>query len=57
MDVVDFLDKLFPNRCPKETDTEREIWIAAGAARVVKKLRQIAETQINGVLEDVFNNE
>jgi hypothetical protein len=54
--LVDYIDKLFPDRCPNEADSERGIWLAAGAVRVVKKLRQIAESQA-GTIESVLDSD
>lgn len=33
-----YLNALYPEACPDVTDTEREIWMAVGARRVVKRL-------------------
>jgi hypothetical protein len=37
-ELVYWLNKLFPDRCPDPNDSEREVWIKAGARRVVDKL-------------------
>jgi hypothetical protein len=37
-DLIEELQKAYPQRCPKITDTEREIWMYAGAAALVQKL-------------------
>ena len=50
--LVEWLTELFPNACPSESDTEREIWMAVGAQRVVRKLRQVAQEQAGNVLEE-----
>lgn len=34
------LDRLFPERCPEQTMTERSIWIAAGKRQLVRFLHQ-----------------
>jgi hypothetical protein len=38
-DLIDWLDELFPNKCPDVGMSDREVWIMAGAAQVVSKLR------------------
>ena len=37
--LVAELDRLYPEACPDPTHTEREIWMRAGARRVVRFLR------------------
>ncbi len=49
-----WLAKFFPDKCPDESDTGRAIWMAVGAARVVKKLRATVETQQNNVVKDLL---
>jgi hypothetical protein len=43
--LIEWLANIFPNKCPAESDTEREIWIAVGAQKVVRKLRAMADSQ------------
>ncbi len=45
-DLLDYLDKVFPNKCPELDAKEREIWAAVGARSVVDHLRSILNTQI-----------
>lgn len=42
-ELVDWVEKTFPDRCPDAGMTDREVWLAAGAAKVARKLRQIHE--------------
>jgi hypothetical protein len=35
--VVAWLATLFPDKCPRPSDTDREIWMAVGAQGVIKK--------------------
>lgn len=49
-ELVERLEKAFPNRCPRITDTNREVWMAVGAAEVVKVLRRWYEQQEHNVL-------
>ena len=46
-DLVDALDRLWPERCPNPMQAERAIWMYAGARDVVRKLRTILEKQEN----------
>jgi hypothetical protein len=51
--IVNWLFTVFPDRCPSESDTERAIWMAVGAQKVIKKLRKTAESQsVGNVLHD-----
>lgn len=43
--LIDWLDKLWPERCPEEGDSDRQIWIAVGARKVVRRLRQELQRQ------------
>lgn len=47
-ELVDSLDALYPERCPDVTDSEREIWMYAGARSLVRKLRIVLMQQENG---------
>lgn len=40
-----WLERAFPDRCPVPGMSVEEIWMAAGAARAVRKLRQVYERQ------------
>ena len=37
--MVEALEKLFPNKCPKLELTDREVWFKAGQASVAEFLR------------------
>jgi hypothetical protein len=43
--LLDYLIRLYPDRCPDPAETDREVWMAAGAAKVVRKLRSVFEEQ------------
>jgi len=49
--LVDWLDRLYPDRCPNPNMLEREVWIAVGRADVVRKLKHEHEQQAIRVLE------
>lgn len=37
--LLDWLDKLYPERCPDIGQSDREIWVNVGARQVVRRLR------------------
>lgn len=39
--LIDRLDELFPERCPEEGWTDRQIWIYVGQRNVVRMLQAI----------------
>jgi len=50
-ELLDYLIAVYPDRCPSPEMSDREVWMAAGRASVVRKLRQIHETQFTRALE------
>lgn len=38
-ELLDALEKRFPNQCPNIKDSDREIWVKVGARSVVNFLR------------------
>ena len=38
-DLLEDLQKVFPNRCPKEQDSERRIWMNAGKQELIEFLQ------------------
>lgn len=48
VELVDWLDKLFPERTPEPTATLDEIRLATGRREVVRFLRHKHEEQIEG---------
>jgi hypothetical protein len=56
--LVEWVAELFPNRVPNEGDSEREIWMAVGAQKVVRKLANVAQIQAGNILdEDVLRHD
>jgi len=43
--LVEALEELFPDRCPKLHASDREVWYHAGEAHVVEFLRMKLEEQ------------
>ena len=44
--LIDKLDKLFPDKCPLLTDTDREIWFKVGQRSVINYLQQTYDEQL-----------
>jgi len=45
LELITWLEETFPDKCPSENTPDRKVWIQAGAASVVRKLRKIHEEQ------------
>lgn len=43
--LVEWLEQIYPDKCPDASLSDREIWIAAGAVGVIRKLRALHEEQ------------
>lgn len=49
--LVEWLSKIYPERCARPGDTIEDIWMAAGAQRVILKLRATAARQREDSME------
>lgn len=49
-ELVRYMSTLFPDRAPDPSETEREIWMAVGAARVIRKLAHMEEESHKALL-------
>ena len=45
-DLIDKLDKLYPDKCPLLTDDDRLVWFKVGQRSVINYLQQIYDEQI-----------
>ena len=45
-DLIDKLDKLYPDKCPLLTDDDRMIWFKSGQCSVINYLQQIYDEQL-----------
>ena len=45
-DLIDKLDKLYPDKCPLLTDDDRMVWFKVGQRRVINYLQQIYDEQL-----------
>lgn len=39
-ELVEYLERIFPDRCPAVDVSDRDVWLDAGSARVVRHLRK-----------------
>jgi len=45
-ELIEFLDKSYPERCPEKSWSDREIWFKAGERNLVRRLIQMHADQI-----------
>ena len=45
-ELINKLDKLFPDKCPLLTDLEREVWYKVGQRSVINYLQQTYDDQL-----------
>ena len=45
-DLIDKLDKLYPDKCPQLTDDDRMVWFKTGQRSVINYLQQIYDEQL-----------
>ncbi len=45
-ELINKLDKLFPDKCPLLTDTDREVWYKTGQRSVINYLQQTYDEQL-----------
>lgn len=49
-ELLDYLQRLFPDRSPELTETDRVIWFNRGAAEVIRHLQLLHERQQENIL-------
>lgn len=49
-ELLDYLQKLYPDKTPDPKDTDREIWMNVGAVGVVRHLHRIYKEQRENIL-------
>ena len=52
-ELLDYLQRLYPDRCPEPAQAERDIWINRGAVGVVRHLSAIHKEQRENMLGTV----
>jgi len=50
-ELIQHLDKLFPNKVPDISENDRQIWFKVGQASVVTYLKQLEQEQNNNILD------
>lgn len=45
-ELIEFLNAAYPERSPEPSWTDREIWLKSGERRLVRKLTQMHEDQL-----------
>tara|TARA_S200002703_G_C3664188_1_gene203935 strand:+ start:402 stop:605 length:204 start_codon:yes stop_codon:yes gene_type:complete len=55
-ELIDYLDKQFPDKSPDLKDSERQIWIKAGQASVVSHLKMILNDNDQNILKQTIIN-
>lgn len=43
---VDFLNRMYPERCPEPKATDREIWMQVGQRQVVRHVNRLYQEQV-----------
>ncbi len=55
-DLIDKLDKLYPDKCPLLTDDDRMVWFKVGQRSVINYLQQIYDEQLQEYIKDYREN-
>lgn len=50
-ELLAWLDRVFPDKCPGIGDSDRAIWMAAGARQVVEHLKAIEKNQVKEAMK------
>ena len=50
--LLDYLERMFPDRCPSIENETKEVWFKSGAASVARHLRAVYEQQNENRLEN-----
>jgi len=53
-ELIDYLEKQFPNISPDLNDNERQIWFKAGQSSVVSHLKKILNDKENNILKETI---
>jgi hypothetical protein len=49
-EIVEYLERVFRDRCPELGTSPEQVWYEAGAVSVVRHLRKVYETQVHNVM-------
>jgi hypothetical protein len=48
--LLDYLQRLFPDKAPELKDTDREVWFHRGSAEVIRHLQHLRSQQQENIL-------
>ena len=48
LEIVEAVERMFPNRCPTQNMSDRQVWISVGSIGVARYLRSQYEAQQGG---------
>ena len=51
-ELINYLEKQFPDKSPDLNDNERKIWFKAGQSSVVSHLKKILDDKENNILKE-----
>jgi len=51
--LLDYLQRLYPDKAPEPDETERQIWMNRGAVGVVRHLKLVYQQQRENMLGDL----
>lgn len=51
--LLDYLQRLYPDKAPDPSQTDREIWINVGAVGVVRHLYRVYQEQNENLFKDI----
>lgn len=49
LELIEYLEGLYPDRVPDPAVTDREVWCSVGSVRVIRKLKQLRRDQSTNV--------
>ncbi len=55
-ELIDYLERQFPNKAPDIKDSERQIWLKAGQVSVVSHLKMILNDNDQNILKQTIIN-
>ena len=53
-ELINYLEKQFPDKCPDLKDNERKVWFKAGQSSVVSHLKKILNEKENNILKETI---
>jgi hypothetical protein len=53
-ELINYLEKQFPDKSPDLNDNERKVWFKAGQSSVVSHLKKILNEKENNILKETI---